>query len=122
MNLTFFFLCKILEILLFVLRNLSIYIRQLYVFVKINCKWWSFFPLILEANIPKLVFNSTIQILGFFSFNINNKLNLISSTVNLFISLLYCFLFYRLVYEFEKKKSAETILAHSHYRGRGFFL
>lgn len=78
--------------------------------------------MLIEPNIAILTFYSTSQWLANGYFSIDNKLNIITCTLFLFVTLIYSTSFYPLIYLSEKKSSAESLLCHSKYHLKSYYL
>lgn len=115
MNLFFFLLIKILQFILKFTRTQSKFASKIKSWVKSNSKWWTLLTSGVETNLMRLSFNCFLQFLIASSFQPLNKVNMLICMAFLFIIIIYTFTFYPLIYFYEGKKSAETLLVYSNY-------
>lgn len=87
-----------------------------------NLKWWSLITALIEVNISMLTFDCGIQLIIPHFHTFFNKLNILTTILALFVILFYAVVFYPIIYRFERRKNAETILTHTKYGQRSFLL
>ena len=97
-NIGYFFLLKILHLLFFAVWKKFKILNNIYIFIKMQTKWWTLVIAIIEMNRITLVYNSSLQFLlpSFYSFV--NKPNFVFSILSLFAVVLYILCFYLLIY------------------------
>jgi hypothetical protein len=120
-NVFFFIIAKVIWFVLFILKvKFNICHKQL-LWVNRNTKLWSLLTMIVEGNLMFLIFNCCLQLLILSSLNFNNKLNMLACIIVFFITFSYSTVFYQLIYHFEKRSSAQTILNFSNYSAKSFY-
>lgn len=117
---TVFTVVKTISLLLFLLKRRFRKLRSAYRYLANNSRWWTLLFSLLESNVMRASFNCALQFLFFFSFDLRSKLNLLLAMVIFLVLLTFSTVFYVMVFAFEKQKSAEILLAHSHYTALSF--
>jgi hypothetical protein len=121
-NLLFLSVTKAVEALLFCLKTKFPILRKLYHWLRKNNRPWTLLTMTIEANLIVIVFNCGLQLLVPMHFNFYNKLNFAVCLIFLFAGVAYAAAFYQMVYAFEKRRAAESILNYSEYSAKSFFL
>lgn len=100
LNIGYFVLLKILHLLFFAVNKKFKILQSIYIFIKMQTKWWTLIIAIIEMNIITLVYNSSLQFLlpSFYSFV--NKPNFVFSVLSLFAVVFYILCFYLLIYQY----------------------
>ena len=121
MNTLFYFALKCLHLLFYILVKCWKSFKGFYLTISRSSRWWSLPSMLIESNINMIVLYSGMQLLIFSSENAVDKLNMMSVALMLFSAFMYSLAFYPLVYAFETKGSAKTLLIHSNYNHNSFF-
>ena len=99
-----FGIMMVFKLIFYLLRNKHKIFQSIYGIFAINTRWWTIIIGILEANISYVTFYGSIQFNEFISFNFFSKIDLLCSTFFVFIMLFYSFVFYPLIFKYERIK------------------
>jgi len=117
-----FCLFKILYFFARCVRNKNRITKKVYQVLRLNSFWWVLLIGMCESNIAALTFKSAIQFNEFVSYDIFTKGDLIISTAFCFGILAYSFLFYPLLFRYEKPRYSEEVFDLSVFSPKCFWV
>lgn len=121
-NILFLLMGKLLRLIFNLLKDRCKHkiFRKMYVRVSRITKWWSLITMIIQGNLVVIVFQCSLQLLALVSLEFANKLNMIICVLFFFATFFYAVSFYPLIYKYEKKGAASTLLNYSFYGGDSY--
>lgn len=124
MNAVYFIIILLLRQLFFYLRSKFTCkaIRVMSADLRNRSRWWIFLIMILDSNLLRISFHVFRQMVQPYSFNFENKVNLVIAVMVGFVVMIFSIGSYLLIYRYCRQKVSEILLSFSDFAIGSFIL